>query len=346
MEWDTAAGQAVLLGAGGRGGALRRPRAARLRQGGLREPVLHRPRPGRRPAGRPERRCRSSSSSRRATPRPAIRASRWPSCGGATGEARSLIRRSWEAAMRGAGRRPGRGRHRRRPHRRRRPRLRRRGGDDAGHLPQRHRALRGGLPRPRRRLRHRGQPAGRRAADPAVVRLRADRGDAGRSGARRWRRRCCAATPRRWRASSRTAATAGSAPPPRSSTATGRALYFSKEVLPYTGRPLGPRRGHPGLPPRRRLCLPRRGARAPIRTGRSDRWRPGKGWSSSASWRTACRCTASRSRPAGRAFWELNNPTGRAADRGDPPPARPALSLGGGPAVKRSRQLSFGRSPR
>ena len=45
--------------------------------------------------------------------------------------------------------------------------------------PQRHRALRRGVARPRRRLRRGRQPAGRRAADAAVVRLGAGRGDAG-----------------------------------------------------------------------------------------------------------------------------------------------------------------------
>ncbi len=40
----------------------------------------------------------------------------------------------------------------------------------------------------------------------------------------------------------------------------GRALYFSKEVLPYTGRPLGPEEGDPRLPPCGRLRLPAGGA--------------------------------------------------------------------------------------
>ena len=42
----------------------------------------------------------------------------------------------------------------------------------------------------------------------------------------------------------------------------GRALYFSKEVVPYTGRDdYGPDEATPGLPPRRRLRLPPRRAR-------------------------------------------------------------------------------------
>ena len=51
MEWDTAAGQAVLLGAGGRVVRFDDHAAARLRQGGLREPLLHRLRPGDRAPG-------------------------------------------------------------------------------------------------------------------------------------------------------------------------------------------------------------------------------------------------------------------------------------------------------
>ena len=100
----------------------------------------------------------------------------------------------------GRRRRPRARRHRRRPHRRGLPRLRRRGRDDARHLPQRHRALRAGRPRPRRPGRRRGQPPGRPPLTPP-------------GSSRRWSRRCrptraglvatrsCAATPRRWRAS-------------------------------------------------------------------------------------------------------------------------------------------------
>ena len=47
MEWDTAAGHAVLPGAGGRCRALRRSHAADLWQARFRKPVLHRPRPRR-----------------------------------------------------------------------------------------------------------------------------------------------------------------------------------------------------------------------------------------------------------------------------------------------------------
>ena len=96
---------------------------------------------------------------------------------------------------------------------------------------------------------------------PALVRRGARRGDAGRP--RPPRRHPGPALRRRGAGglSRGPPPRAGSAPPPRSSTATGRALYFSKEVIPYTGRPLGPGRGDPGLPPRRRLRLPPGGAR-------------------------------------------------------------------------------------
>ena len=101
------------------GGALRRPCPARLRQGRLREPVLHRLRPGRRARWTPDP-CRSFWSFRRATPRPATRASRWSSS-----SARAARRGACAAQLgggdSGAWGRPGGGRHRRRPHRRRRP---------------------------------------------------------------------------------------------------------------------------------------------------------------------------------------------------------------------------------
>jgi len=58
--------------------------------------------------------------------------------------------------------------------------VRRRGGDDLGQLPQRHRTLRRGDRNPRVRAARRHQPARRCAADPAVVRRGADRGDAPR----------------------------------------------------------------------------------------------------------------------------------------------------------------------
>ena len=139
---------------------------------------------------------------------------------GATGEARSLIRRSWEAA----GRSPGVDRVVVATDDDRIAAAARGFGAEVamtpGQLPQRHRALR------------RGRRATFGGAYDIVVNLQGDAPltppwfvsalveamQADRTG--RWRRRCCAATPRRWRASSRTAATAASAPPPRSSTAT------------------------------------------------------------------------------------------------------------------------------
>ena len=64
----------------------------------------------------------------------------------------------------------------------------------------------------------------------------------------------------------------------------GPALYFSKEVFPYTGR-----RSLPASRSRSftigRLRLPPRRRSRPIRIGRSDRSRPGRASSSCASWR-------------------------------------------------------------
>ena len=200
---------------------------------------------------------------------------------------------------RGAGRRPGGGRHRRRPHRRGRPRLRRRGGDDPG--------------RPAATAPSAAPwwPATSAAAHdivvnlqgdapltPALVRLGADRGDAGgprapgRDPGAALRRRGARGLPR--------------GPPPRPRRRHHRRLRprraarstSPRRCIPYTGRPLGRRRGDPGLPPCRRLRLPPRGARTPIPTGRWARSRPGRASSSCASWRTASRCTASRSRRA------------------------------------------------
>ena len=77
MEWDTAAGQAVLLGAGGR--VVRFDDHAPLAYGkeGFENPFFIACAPGIDAPGRAD--GRSSSSSRRATPRAAIPASRWSS---------------------------------------------------------------------------------------------------------------------------------------------------------------------------------------------------------------------------------------------------------------------------
>ena len=152
--------------------------------------------------------------------------------------------------------------------------------------------------RARRRLRHRRQPAGRRAADPALVRLGADRGDAGRPGARGGDPGAALRRRRRSPASSRTAATAGSAPPPRSSTGRAGRSTSPRRCIPYTGRPLGAGRGDPGLPPRRRLRLPPRGARRLRRlAGRAARDLGGARAAALHGERRR-RCTASRSRRA------------------------------------------------
>ncbi len=97
MEWDTAAGQAVLLGAGGRVVRFDDHSAAHLRQVGVREPVLHRPRARRRAWSPPDAvpvllviPARYASTRYPGKPLAELR--------GATGEARSLIRRSWDAA--------------------------------------------------------------------------------------------------------------------------------------------------------------------------------------------------------------------------------------------------------
>ena len=158
---------------------------------------------------------------------------------GATGEARSLIRRSWEAAITV----PGVDRVVVATDDERIAAAARAFGAEVAMTPD---TCRNGTERcalvardlggARRR---RGQPPGRRAAHPALVRLGARSRPCWPIPPASSPPRCCAATPRRWRASSTTAATAGSAPPPPSSTAAGRALYFSKEVIPYTGRPLG-----------------------------------------------------------------------------------------------------------
>ena len=98
MEWDTAAGQAVLLGAGGRVVRFDDHAPLGLRQAGLREPVLHRLRPR-------DRRSWPADAVPVLLVIPARYAStRYPGkplveLVGATGEARSLIRRSWEAAI-------------------------------------------------------------------------------------------------------------------------------------------------------------------------------------------------------------------------------------------------------
>ena len=88
----------------------------------------------------------------------------------------------------------------------------------------------------------------------------------------------------------------------------GRALYFSKEVIPYTGGPLGPGRDDPGLPPRRRLCLPLGGART--LSGLADRPARGLGGPRAASLHGERRADPlRRGRGTWAAFWELNNPT-------------------------------------
>ena len=89
----------------------------------------------------------------------------------------------------------------------------------------------------------------------------------------------------------------------------GRALYFSKEVIPYTGRPLGPGEEIPVFHHVGVYAYRARGARPPIPTGRWARSRPGRGSSSSASWRTASAVHCVEVEAAGRAFWELNNPS-------------------------------------
>ena len=89
----------------------------------------------------------------------------------------------------------------------------------------------------------------------------------------------------------------------------GRALYFSKEVIPYTGRPLGSRRRDPGLPPRR-ASMPTAGRRS---TAYPD-WPMGplETWEGLEQLRFMengfpVHCVEVDAR--GRSFWELNNPT-------------------------------------
>ena len=170
--------------------------------------------------------------------------------------------------------------------------------------------------RPRRRLRHRRQPAGRRAADPALVRL-----GAGRRRCRPTRRAQVATPVLRCDA----AALAGFLEDRRhgrvgATTAVfdraGRALYFSKEVIPYTGRPLGAGRGDPGLPPRRGLRLPPGGARGLCRlAGRAARDLGGARAAALHGERRR-RCTASRSRrAAGRSGSSTTRPTCRGSRR-------------------------------
>ena len=308
MEWDTAAGQAVLLGAGGRWSASTTTPRSLYGKHGFENPFFIAYAPG-------------IELARRLSPTmpvllviPARYAStRYPGkplaeLRGATGERRSLIRRSWDAARRGPRRRPRRRRHRRRPHRRRRPRLRRRGGDDPGRAAATAPSAAPRWPRCFGGLRHRGEPAGRRAADPALVRLGADRGDAGRPRAQVATPvlRCDAAAlagfldDRRHGRVGATTAVFDRA---------GRALYFSKEVIPYTGRPLGAGRGDPGLPPRRRLRLPPRGARR--LSGLAGRAARDLGGARAAALhgerRRPVHCVEVEA--AGRAFWELNNPS-------------------------------------
>ena len=186
----------------------------------------------------------------------------------------------------GRGRRPGGGRDRRRPHRRRRPRLRRRGGDDL------------------RRWRNGTERCAEVARDLAgttiiVVNLQGDapltppwfvsalveamRADPDRMVATPVLR--CDAEALAGFLEDRRQGRVGA------TTAVfdraGRALYFSKEVIPYTGRPLGAGRAR-SRSSTMSASTPTAGRRSPpIRTGRSDRSRPGRGSSSSASWRTA-----------------------------------------------------------
>ena len=170
----------------------------------------------------------------------------------------------------------------------------------------------------RRRLRHRRQPAGRRAADAALVRRGADRRRCAPTRPPRSRPRCCAAT---------AAALAG----------------FLDDRRARPGR-----RHDGGLRPRRPGALLLQGGHPlhrPAATARRAesrsftmsgsmptalrRWPPIRDWpvgaardlggtgAAALSGERHARCSASRSRRAAGQFWELNNPERRAADRGD-----------------------------
>ena len=131
--------------------------------------------------------------------------------------------------------------------------------------------------------------------------MAADPGLRGRDPGAALRRR------RRWRAFSRTAATAGSAAPPRCSTGPDARSTSPRRSSPtpagrsarasaYRSFTMSASTPIAGT----RCCAMQAGTRGPSR--------PGKAWSSCDSWRTASRCAASRWTRAGRAFWELNNP--------------------------------------
>jgi 3-deoxy-manno-octulosonate cytidylyltransferase (CMP-KDO synthetase) len=88
----------------------------------------------------------------------------------------------------------------------------------------------------------------------------------------------------------------------------GRALYFSKEVIPYTGRDYAPRRADPGLSPCRRLRLPPR--RADGLSVLADRPAGNAGGAGAAAFPGKQPPGAvRRGAGPGRQFWELNNPS-------------------------------------
>ena len=107
----------------------------------------------------------------------------------------------------------------------------------------------------------------------------------------------------------------------------GRALYFSKEVIPFTGGPLAPGDDDPGLPPCRRLRLPPRGARRLSGlAGRAARALRGARAASLPRERRAD--PLRRGRGARARLLGAQQPQRRAADRGDPARAGPAVTLG------------------
>ena len=192
----------------------------------------------------------------------------------------------------------------------------------------------------RRRLRRRRQPAGRRAADPALVRLGADRRRCGPTRAAQVATpvlRCDAAAlagfleDRRHGRVGATTAVFDRA---------GRALYFSKEVIPYTGRPLGageeiPVFHHVGVYAYRRAAL---AAYAGWPIGPLETW---EGLEQLRFMENGDAGALRRGRGARPGVLGAQQPERRAADRGDPARARAAVSS----VVRRDggRRLYFAR---
>ncbi len=155
--------------------------------------------------------------------------------------------------------------------------------------------------------RHRGEPPGRRAADPALVRHR-HRPRLAPTPGPPWRRRWCA--PRRWFIAWLLADQA--ARPRRRHDGGGSMRGATRAISPSRSSPMcreqAGRSVAAGLPPHRRLCLSPRGTLPPMSRPPYQCWRSWRGWSSSASSTPASPVAMVEVDPEGRDMWELNNP--------------------------------------